>query len=71
MKNRKTYKTLCIISAVCGLPIARMYLGEPFIARLLTVNWFFFGGIIDLAYMDKRFDEAMAKRGYFSNRGNA
>lgn len=70
MKNRKTYKTLCIVSAVCGLPIARMYLGEPFIARLLTINYMFFGGFIDLAYMDKRFDEAMAKRGYFSNRGN-
>jgi len=42
----------------------RMYLGEPFIGRLLTLNYFYFGAVADLFYMDKRFDEAMAKRGF-------
>ena len=43
-----------------------MYLGEKVGARLWTFNLIFVGWIADMFYMDKRFDEQMAKRG-FSN----
>lgn len=48
------------------LPLNRMYLGEPFFGRLITLNYFYIGGFTDLFYMDKRFDEIMAKRGFVS-----
>jgi len=64
MKDRKTYKILSAVALLLPLPLNRMYLGEPFFGRLITLNYFYVGGIIDLFYMDKRFDEAMVKRGY-------
>ena len=41
-----------------------MYLEEEWIGRLVTLNYFFVGGWADFAYMNKRFDEAMMKRGF-------
>lgn len=64
MKDRKTYKILSAVALVLPLPLNRMYLGEPFIGRLITLNYFYIGGITDLFYMDKRFDESMNKRGF-------
>ncbi len=69
MKDRKTYKTLTIIGACllfCGIPINRFYLGrtEGILFRTLTFNYFFVGAWLDLLYMDKAFDEAVAKRGF-------
>lgn len=64
MKNRKTYKILTIIGAILPFPMNRMYLGEKWLSRLVTLNYFYFGGIADLFYMDKRFDEATSKRGF-------
>lgn len=66
MKNRKTYKILTIIGTIMPFPMNRMYLGELWLGRLVTLNYFFVGGWTDCFYMDKRFDEAMGKRG-FSN----
>lgn len=68
MKDRKTYKILTAVALILPLPINRMYLGEPFFGRLITLNYFYFGGIADLFYMDKRYDEAMAKRGFANTR---
>lgn len=68
MKDRKTYKILTVVALLLPLPMNRMYLGEPFISRLITLNYFYIGGIADLFYMDKRFDQAMSKRG-FTNTG--
>lgn len=64
MKDRKTYKILTALGLIWILPINRMYLGRPWVLRLLTANWFYIGVVLDLLYMDKHFDEAMAKRGY-------
>ena len=64
MKDRKTYKILSVVALVLPLPLNRMYLGEPFIGRLITLNYFYIGGLADLFYMDKRFDESMNKRGF-------
>lgn len=64
MKDRKTYKTLTAVALLLPLPMNRMYLGEPFFSRLITLNYFYIGGIADLFYMDKRFDQAMNKRGF-------
>jgi len=64
MKNRKTYVILTIIGTVMPFPMNRMYLGEEWLKRLVTLNYFFIGGWTDLAYMNKRFDEAMMKRGF-------
>ncbi len=63
MKNRKTYKILTWLSWF--VPINRFYLGEHISAtRLITLNYFMMGIFADLFYMDKRFDEAMARRGF-------
>lgn len=63
MKNRKTYKILTCLSWF--VPINRFYLGERIsLLRLITLNYFMMGIFADLFYMDKRFDEAMAKRGF-------
>lgn len=63
MKNRKTYKILTWLSWF--LPMNRFYLGEHIsITRLITLNYFMMGIFADLFYMDKRFDEAMARRGF-------
>jgi len=64
MKDRITYKILTACSFM--LPINRWYLGNAkgWFLRSITVNYFFFGWIGDLLYMDKIFDEAMAKRGF-------
>lgn len=64
MKDRKTYKILTACS-FC-LPINRWYLGNAkgWFWRSITVNYFLFGWLGDLFYMDKTFDEAMAKRGF-------
>jgi hypothetical protein len=64
MKDRKTYETLSAIALVLPLPLNRMYLGESFIGRLITLNYFYIGGVTDLFYMDKRFDVSMNKRGF-------
>lgn len=65
MKDRKVYKILTWLGLLWFLPINRIYLGEKGIAlRLITLNYCWFGAIADLFYMDKRFDEAMAKRGF-------
>lgn len=64
MKDRKTYKTLTFCSLI--LPINRWYLGNAKGAfwRSVSANYFFLGWIGDMLYMDKTFDEAMAKRGF-------
>lgn len=64
MKDRKTYKILTWCS-FC-LPINRWYLGNAkgWLGRSITANYMLFGWIGDLFYMDKTFDEAMAKRGF-------
>jgi hypothetical protein len=64
MKDRKTYTMLTIIALLLPLPMNRMYLGEKFFCRLITLNYFYIGGIADLFYVDKRFDQAMNKRGF-------
>lgn len=69
MKDRKTYKTLTIIGAFCGIPINRFYLGltRGIFFRTITLNYFLIGAWIDLFFMDKTFDEAMAKRGFVNS----
>jgi len=62
VKDRKTYKVLTYCSAF--FPINRIYLGEKVGARWWTFNLLFIGWVIDMFYMDKRFDEAMNKRGF-------
>ena len=64
MKDNKTYKILTLLGLIWVLPINRLYLGEKWGVRLFTFNWCYFGVIADLFYMDKRYDEAMAKRGF-------
>jgi len=64
MKDLKTYKVLTIIGAFVPFPMNRMYLGEKWFKRLITLNYFYIGAWADLIYMDKRFDEAMMKRGF-------
>jgi TM2 domain-containing membrane protein YozV len=72
MKDRKIYKTLTIIGACflfCGIPINRFYLGltKGIFLRTITLNYFLIGAWIDLFFMDKTFDEAMAKRGFLNS----
>ena len=64
MKDRKTYKILTACSFI--LPLNRYYLGNPkgIVGRSITCNYLFMGWFDDLLYMDKTFDEAMAKRGF-------
>lgn len=64
MKDRKAYKILTACSFM--LPLNRFYLGnlKGIFWRCITINYFLMGWLIDLAYMDKTFDEAMAKRGF-------
>ncbi len=64
MKDRKTYKTLTFCSFI--LPINRWYLGngKGAIGRSISANYLLMGWLGDLFYMDKTFDEAMAKRGF-------
>ena len=66
MKDRKTYKILTRCSFF--FPINRFYIGKTgsVILRSLTMNLFFIGWLGDLLYMDKAFDEAMAKPGYMN-----
>lgn len=64
MKDRKTYKILTVVALLLPLPMNRMYLGESFFSRLITLNYFYIGGVADLFYMNKRFDQAMNKRGF-------
>ena len=64
MKDIKTFKILTACGLIWIIPINRWYLGEPAIARTITGNWFYFGVVADLLFIDRRFDEAMAKRGY-------
>lgn len=66
MKNRKTYKILTWLSWF--VPMNRFYLGERISAtRLITLNYFMMGIFADLFYMDKRFDEVMARRGFVNS----
>lgn len=70
MKDKKTYKILTALGFIWMLPVNRFYLGEKVgFWRIVTMNYFYMGVIADLLYMDKRFDEAMAKRGYMERRG--
>ncbi len=64
MKDRKTYKILTACSFM--LPLNRFYLGnlKGALLRSITINYFLFGWLGDLLYIDKTFDEAMAKRGF-------
>ncbi len=64
MKDRKTYKILTYCSFV--FPLNRFYIGKTdgIFWRCMTGNFAVLGWIADLMYMDKTFDEAMAKRGY-------
>ena len=65
MKDRTTYKILTWLGLFWIFPINRIYLGEKgIVLRLITCNYFWIGAWADLFYMDKRFDEAMAKRGF-------
>ena len=67
MKDRKTYKILTYCSFI--LPLNRFYSGESgLFIRSITMNLFMIGWIMDMFYMDKRFDEAMAKRGFVNTR---
>lgn len=71
MKSRKTFKILTIIGACflfVGVPVNRFYLGltDGIAKRVFTLNYFFMGAWTDLFYMDKTFDEAMAKRGFMN-----
>ena len=71
MKDHKTYKILTIVGACflfCGIPVNRFYLGltEGIFLRTITLNFFFIGAFMDLFYMEKTFDEAMAKRGFMN-----
>lgn len=69
MKDRKTYKILALLGLIWMIPVHRFYLGEKVgFWRLVTLNYIYIGTIVDLMYMDKRFDEAMAKRGYMERR---
>jgi len=51
-----------------GFPVNRFYLGllDGIWGRVFTLNYFFIGAWTDLMYMDKTFDEAMAKRGFMN-----
>lgn len=64
MKDRKTYKILTWCSFF--FPINMFYIGKTkgIILRSISCNLLMFGWIDDLLYMDKTFDEAMARRGY-------
>ena len=66
MKDRQTYKILTWCSFF--FPINRFYIGktEGIIWRSITGNFAVIGWVGDLLYMDKTFDEAMAKRGYMN-----
>ena len=65
MKSRKTYKILTLLGLLWIFPINRIYLGEKGIfIRIITANFFYIGALLDVFYMDKRFDEAMTKRGF-------
>lgn len=66
MKDRKTYKILTYCSFM--FPINRFYIGRTrgILMRSITCNYVMFGWIGDLMYMDKTFDEAMAKRGFMN-----
>jgi hypothetical protein len=63
MKDRKAYKILTWLSWF--VPMNRFYTGERIsLLRVITLNYFMMGVFADLFYMDKRFDEAMARRGF-------
>lgn len=64
MKDRQTYKILSYLGFI--LPLNRFYIGnlKGIFWRAITLNYFWIGWVADLFYMDKRFDEAMAKRGF-------
>ena len=62
MKSKGVYVVLTWFSALC--PFNRMYLGEPWLVRLFTLNYCALGWVFDLPGMGRRFDETMAKRGY-------
>jgi len=64
MKDRKTYKILTLCNLICPLAINRFYIGTGGFWRVITLDYFYFGALADLFYMDKKFDEAMAKRGF-------
>lgn len=64
MKDRKTYKVLTLINLVVPIGINRLYLGTGGFWRVVTIDYLYMGAIADLFYIDKAFDEAMAKRGY-------
>lgn len=64
MKSKTVYRVLTLVALLLPVPFNRMYLGESWFLRLITFNYFYLGSLTDLFYMSKRFDEAMARRGY-------
>lgn len=64
MKDRKTYKILTLCNLICPIGTNRLYLGTGSFARIISLDYLYIGAIADLFYMDKTFDEAMAKRGF-------
>jgi hypothetical protein len=64
MKDRKTYKILTYCNLICPFAINRLYLGNATMKRVVTLDYLWVGAFSDLMYMDKTFDEAMAKRGF-------
>lgn len=66
MKDRKTYKILTLCNLLCPIGINRFYLGTGSFGRVITIDYLYIGAIADLFYMDKTFDEAMAKRGFMN-----
>jgi hypothetical protein len=64
MKDRKTYKILTACNLICPIGINRLYLGTGSFGRIISLDYLYIGAIADLFYMDKAFDEAMAKRGF-------
>lgn len=66
MKNNKTYKILTICSFI--VPLNRFYIGnlKGIFWRTLTLNYMMTGWAAGLFYMNKAFEEAMAKRGFMN-----
>jgi len=66
MKNRKAYKILTFCSFM--FPLNRFYIGnlKGVFLRSISLNYALIGWILDMFYMDKSFDEAMAKRGFIN-----
>lgn len=67
MKNRKTYKTLCIFGGFLGLH--KFYVEKYGIGvlYLCTAGGLFVGWFHDVLHMSGDFDRYMAERGYIKH----